>query len=77
MFFDLIYVFVYHIIVEKNKKTLTISGPALHGLLFIEIQLKELTFVKFGIIVNPVKSTFLTNPNIFIYTMLLFFIKYL
>ena len=57
--------------------TLTISGLALHGWLFIEIELKELAFVKFDRIVNPTKNTFLTNLNIFIYIMSFFFIKYL
>ena len=51
--------------------TLTISGLALRGWLFIGIQLngitfKELGFVKFDRIVNPTKNTSLTNPNILI-----------
>ena len=57
--------------------TLIISGLALHAWLIIEIQLKELAFVKIDKIANPTKNTFLTNPNIFIYTMLFFFIKHL
>ena len=41
--------------------TLTVSGLALHDWLFIEIQLngiafKELAFVKFDRIVNPIKN---------------------
>ena len=49
-------------------------------LLFIEIQLSGIAFNEFTLakpdkIVNPTKNTFLTNPNIFIYTMLFFFIK--
>ena len=46
-------------------------------LTFIEIQLNELALVKLDKIANPMKNTFLTNLNIFIYTMLFFFIKYL
>ena len=38
---------------------------------------KEFTFVKFDRIVNPMKNTFLTNLNCFIYTMFFFLIKYL
>ena len=70
--------------------TLIISGLALHGWLLIEIQLNGIAFslvvfsgavlngiVKLDRIVNPVKNTFLTNPNIFIYTISFFFIKYL
>ena len=72
--------------------TLTISGPALHGWLLIEIQLNlfefnlvvfsgavlnGIVFMKLDRIVNPAKNTFLTNPNIFIYTISFFFIKYL
>ena len=72
--------------------TLTISGLALHDWLFIEIQLNGtavnlvvfseavligIVFMKLDRIVNPVKNTFLINPNIFIYTMSFFFIKYL
>ena len=57
--------------------TLTIYGLALHGWLFIEIQLngiafKELVFVKLHIIVNPTRNTFLANLNNFIYTILFF-----
>ena len=62
--------------------TLTTSRLALHGWLLIEIQLNLFAlngnaFVKLDRIVNPVKKTFLTNPNIFIYTASFFFIKYL
>ena len=62
--------------------TFIISGLALHSWLFIEIQLNgialnELAFLKFDRIVNPIKNTFLTNPNTLIYTMSFFFIKYL
>ena len=62
--------------------TLTTCGFVLHSWLFTEIQLNgitfnELAFVKSDKIVNPMKNTFLTNPNIFIYAMLFFFIKYL
>ena len=57
--------------------TFTISGLALHSWLLIEIQLNEFTPVKLDRIVNPIKNTFLTNPNIFIYTISFFFIKYL
>ena len=57
--------------------TLTIYGLVLHSWLIIEIHSNELTFVRFDRIVNPIKITFLTHPNIFIYTMSLFFIKYL
>ena len=53
--------------------TLIISGLALHGWLLIEIQLYEFTLVKLDRIVNPIKNTFLTNPNIFIYTISFFF----
>ena len=66
--------------------TLTISGLALHGWLLIEIQLNLFVFnggvlngtvlMKLDRIVNPIKNTFLTNPNTFIYTVI-FFIKYL
>ena len=52
--------------------TLTFCGLALHAWLFIEIQLKEIAFVKLDRIVNPTKNTFLTNPNTFIHTMLFF-----
>ena len=62
--------------------TLTISGFALHAWLFIEIQLNvvtfsgiafhKLTFVKLDKIVNPIKNIFLTNLNIFIYTVIFF-----
>ena len=54
---------------------LIIYGLILHSWFFTEIQSKA--FVKFDKIVNPKKNTFLTNLNIFIYTMLFFFIKYL
>ena len=52
-------------------------GLVLHSWFFIEIQfngvaLNKVTFVKFDKIVNPTKNTFLTNLNIFIYTMLFF-----
>ena len=63
----------------KWKKTglsplsLTICGLALHSRLFIEIQLNELMLMKLDKIINPTKSTFLINPNIFIYTILCFF----
>ena len=57
--------------------TLTICGLALHSSLIVEIQLSEIAFVKLDKIVNPMKNAFLTNPNIFIYTMLFFFMKYL
>ena len=72
--------------------TLIISGLALHGWLFIEIQLNGIAFnlvvfsgavldgivfMKFDRIINPVKNTFLTNPNIFIYTISFFFIEHL
>ena len=57
---------------------LTTCGLVLHSWFFIKIQLNgEFAFAKFDKIVNPMKKTFLTNLNIFIYTMLLFFIKYL
>ena len=46
--------------------TLTASGLALHAWLLIEIQLKELAFVKLDRNVNPIKNNFLTNPNTFI-----------
>ena len=66
---------------EKNTGssplTLITRGLVLHSSLFIEIQLNELAFVKLDKIVNPAKNTLLTNPDIFIYTMLFFFIKYL
>ena len=52
--------------------TLTICGLALHSWLFIEIQFNELALVKSDKIVSPMKNTFLTNLNIFIYTMLFF-----
>ena len=55
--------------------TLIISGLVSHGWLLIEIQLNEFTFVKLDRIVNLVKNTFFTNPNIFIYTKPFFFIK--
>ena len=64
--------------------TLTISGLALHGWLLIEIRLNLFAFklvvfsgavfMKLDRIVNPVKNTFLTNPNIFIYTTSFFFL---
>ena len=57
--------------------TLTICGLALQIWLFIEKKLSEFTFVKVDRIVNPTKNGFLINLNIFIYTMLIFFIKYL
>ena len=62
--------------------TLIISRLALHSWLLIEIYFNvvvfngiafnELTFVTFYRIVNPIKNIFLTNLNIFIYTMLFF-----
>ena len=71
--------------------TLIISGLALHAWLLIEIQLNEFTLVKPDKTVNPIKNTFLMNPNILYfalqvvsfrnvrtyYTTLFFFIKYL
>ena len=67
----------------KNISPLTLitCGLVLHSWLYIEIQLsgiafKELAFVKSDKIVNPMKNTFLVNLNVFIYTVLLFFIKY-
>ena len=51
---------------------LTIYGLALHVWLITEIQLNALAFVKLDKIVNPMKKTFLTNLNIFIFTMLFF-----
>ena len=48
-------------------------GLVLHSWLFIEIQLKKFAFAKPDKIVNLMKNTFLTNLNIFIYTMLFFF----
>ena len=66
--------------------TLIISRLALHSWLLIEIYFNvvvfngiafnELTFVTCYRIVNPIKNIFLTNLNIFIYTVI-FFIKYL
>ena len=61
----------------SSPLTLTTCGLVLHSWLFIEIQLNEFAFVKLDKIVNPMKNTFLTNPNIFIYTISFFFIKYL
>ena len=61
---------------EKNTGssplTLTTCGLVLHSWLFNEIAFKELAFVKSDKIVNPMKNTFVTNLNIFIYTMLFF-----
>ena len=56
--------------------TLTISGLHLHAWLLIEMQLKEFAFVKLDKIVNPMKNSFLTNLNIFVYT-ISFLFKYL
>ena len=50
--------------------TLTTWGLVLHSWFFIEIQLNGIAFVKSDKIVNPTKNAFLTNLNIFIYTML-------
>ena len=52
-------------------------GSCFKLLIILEIQLNGIVFVKPDKIVNPTKNTFLTNPNIFICIMLLFFIKYL
>ena len=62
--------------------TWTTCGLVLHSWFFIEIQFNEvalngIAFVKFDKISNPMKNTFLTNLNIFIYIILFFFIKYL
>ena len=57
----------------SSPLTLTTCGLVLHSWLFIEIQLKEFPFVRLDKIMNPSKNTFLTNLNIFIYTMLFFF----
>ena len=61
---------------EKNTGsaplTLATWDLVLHSWLFIEIQLKEFAFAKAGKVVNPTKETFLTNLNIFIYTMFFF-----
>ena len=56
---------------------LTTCGFVLHSWLFTEIQLNGITFNEFAFvksdkIVNPMKNTFLTNLNIFIYIMLFF-----
>ena len=56
---------------------LTTYGLVLHSWLLNEIQLNEFTLVKLDKIYNPTKNNFLTNPNILIYTMLFFFVKYL
>ena len=39
---------------------------------FNGIAFSGFTFVKFEKIVNPMKNTFLTNLNVFIYTMIFF-----
>ena len=57
--------------------TLISYGLVLNSWFFIEIQFNGVAFVKFDKIVNPMENTFLTNLNIFIYTMFFFFIKYL
>ena len=58
--------------------TLTISGLALHGWLFIEIQINGITFngiafAKFDRIVNPIKKHFLNKPKYFHFHYVIFF----
>ena len=53
--------------------TLTTCGFVLHSRLFIEIQLNELALAEPDKKANPMENTFLTNPNIFIYTISFFF----
>ena len=62
--------------------TLRTCGLVLRSWLFAEIQLigiafNGIAFGKLDKIVNPTKNTILANPNIFIYTMFFFLIKYL
>ena len=67
--------------------TLTTCGLVLHSWFFIEIQFNEVALIgiafdkkykiKFDKIFNPMKNTFSTNLNIFIYIILFFFIKHL
>ena len=62
---------------ELLPLTLTTYGLVLHSWFFMEIQfngvvLSGITFAKFDKIVNPMKNTFLTNLNTFIYIMLFF-----
>ena len=52
--------------------TLISYGLVLNSWFFIEIQFNGVAFVKFDKIVNPMENTFLTNLNIFIYTMFFF-----
>ena len=52
--------------------TLISYGLVLNSWFFIEIQFNGVAFVKFDEIVNPMENTFLTNLNIFVYTMFFF-----
>ena len=55
--------------------TWTTCGLVLQSWFFIEKQFNGIAFAKLEKIVNPTKNTFLTNPNIFIYTMLFFLLN--
>ena len=57
---------------DSYPLTLITCGLVLHSWFFIGKQFNEFVFVKFDKIVNPMKNKFLTNPNIFSYTMLFF-----
>ena len=47
-------------------------GLVLHSLLLIETQPNKFPLVKLDTIVDPMKNTSLTNPNIVIYTAMFF-----
>ena len=61
----------------SSALTVTTCGLVLQIWLFIKTQFDEFAFVKPDETVNPIKNIFLANLNIFIYTMLFFFVKYL
>ena len=62
--------------VKFNNETNKINTP-FNLVVFSGALLNGIAFEKLDRIVNPVKKTFLTNLNKFIYTISFFFIKYL